>query len=879
MTAPRTRRTLLALGFALLALLTLAVGKVMWTVDARLIPAEIEAATPQSEVLPGWTAFGSVDAVTTLLPAETEREGVEATEAEFGPNGHWLRLVESRSGLPSSDAKLRIWSPGAREAQAEFLFQRALENSELETLLAEGTESIPVDALGRARLARSNLRRWAVAERDGAWGWSLIEPNGAADVEVELVPDFSIDVRVRGQSGAGLEDVGVVVQTVEGRYYSNSEVLISARTDAAGFARIEHVGWIAAFENCSPLEPLRVGLAGLFDERIEIEIEQESPPTAPVEFIAPDGGDVELLTVDADGRALPLEFTGHLALLLCNPADEEDCEMVGEPVTACGRDGRAVFRSVPFGQRFEVWVESPQGVVLSECEYGTSSPRERQVFELPCARPTRVCGRAVNENGRPWARTLLHVSTQDEGRYEYSEGTVRTDDEGRFEFDGFWPDHLEDGFLEAEACGNEESRRDCVPVRLPPPGAGGRAQVACARELVLERVPLLVSGRVTYADGSPGRFVTIEAVLWRRDADRDGSGRPSLLVGLPFTTSDEQGRFELRSELEGELLELVATSSTARSRLLEVSVGSDGIELQLERTGTVRGRILLSPSRVASSLELELYPELNDDREGSGLLWARSTVVDRDGSFEFRDVLSGSWELTVWGEEGELAVVESIDVHPGRLTLDPRLAAIEIPSNFIVLRCIDERGWQALGLRAQVRALGNPSNEPEVLELHGNLLHIPREFLPAEVWLEGREFLALHLPSVETSGTIEFIRAPVLSLDFGTIDPETRRGFALEITSSEPPRMWPDSLECSIDDDGVARSPVPFTGRVDLRLKARVPGLHMKYAEIPVSPSFVILQCGAPPQTVQVRFDAEALRAAIAAERRAHDLFEETNER
>ncbi|MCY3000759.1 MAG: hypothetical protein NTV21_02980, partial [Planctomycetota bacterium] len=60
---------------------------------------------------------------------EAERVAPEAGEAEIDARTQRLRLEEALSGLPVADAAVRIWSPGQREAQAEFLFQRALENS------------------------------------------------------------------------------------------------------------------------------------------------------------------------------------------------------------------------------------------------------------------------------------------------------------------------------------------------------------------------------------------------------------------------------------------------------------------------------------------------------------------------------------------------------------------------------------------------------------------------------------------------------------------------------------------------------------------------------------------------------------------------------
>ena len=211
----------------------------------------------------------------------------------------------------------------------------------------------------------------------------------------------------------------------------------------------------------------------------------------------------------------------------------------------------------------------------------------------------------------------------------------------------------------------------------------------------------------------------------------------------------------------------------------------------------------------------------------------------------------------------------------GHRGTDPRLAAIEIPTNFIVLRCVDERGWQALGLRAQVRALGNPANEPEKLDLHGNILHIPLEFLPAEVWLEGSEFLALHLPSVAESGTLELVRAPILCMDLRGNDLNIPAAYlSLVLTGNDSVAGQPVRLWLDVGIDGTTRSPMRFAGRFDLRLMARVPDLHMNFAEVPVEPSSVVLPGGTAPQTLQVRFDAQALRAAITAERRANGLFD-----
>ncbi|MCY3000760.1 MAG: carboxypeptidase-like regulatory domain-containing protein [Planctomycetota bacterium] len=539
-----------------------------------------------------------------------------------------------------------------------------------------------------------------------------------------------------------------------------------------------------------------------------------------------------------------------------------------------------MFRRVPFGRKFEVQIESPDGVSLSEGVRGVCSPGESLVLELPCDRPTLVRGRAVTENGTPWAGAMLLVSTCDDGLDRCSESTVRTDREGHFEFDGLWPEDLREGFVEAETCGTGDPARGRVRVRLPEPVPSARARVVDAGDVVLERPQLLASGRVVDVDGRPARFANVEAVRSEMVVDPDGWERAREIVTHLSTCTDEQGRFELRGDRSGGRLKLHAKNSTAQSLLLRAPVGPDELELRLERTGSVRGRVVVAPPRSVRSLEVELRFESGDHDLSALLESSFSTSLDREGRFVFHNVPSGLWEASVWGDgEGELATIEAIDVRPGQPTLDPRLAAIEIPANFIVLRCIDERGWQALGLRAQVRLAGAPASEPEEIDLQGNLLRIPLESLPAEVWLEGREFLALHLPSVAESGTLELVRAPILCLDLGSNDLDCHWGLSLVLTASEPLGLLPRRLWCNIGLDGVTRTPMPFRGRVDLQLKARVPGLHMSYVEVPVEPSFLFLPHDAPSQSLNVRFDAKALRAAITAERRAHGLFDEEDGR
>lgn len=147
-----------------------------------------------------------------------------------------------------------------------------------------------------------------------------------------------------------------------------------------------------------------------------------------------------------------------------------------------------------------------------------------------------------------------------------------------------------------------------------------------------------ITGTVKDADGKPirGVKVTVSEVL-----GIDGLGYP--LASEVSDSTDEDGLFELSGLPKGFVTIRCSAESMYQKASFELyDVPSDGITIVMTGTGTVRGKVIFKSGPPKGEIHVNIDPA-GGSRVGS---WGGSARCNPDGSFEFKGVPPGDYELS-----------------------------------------------------------------------------------------------------------------------------------------------------------------------------------------------------------------------------------------
>lgn len=803
--------------------------------------------------------------------SEDVRAADQGEPGSTGPDDEETRLrlsiVRARSGEPVSNATLRVWSPEAANDIAEVDFQVALENSELEKLLARDCESIAVDAEGHAWLAPSKSTRWAMAQTETEWGFAYIGPSGRKESELLVHPDFSLDVRVVDSARRPVAGMTVSARAMEWSDFVWD--LHRARTNADGLARIEHVGWYCSLYELEANRPIRIALATPGPEPVDFEFEVQAPPRERVELVLPEGGSLEVRLLGPAGTVLNEDFVVELSPIRRNPTDPEDYESVGTPATTRGQAGTAVFRGVPLGCEF-----SAQVIVSGASTYhggtgmGPNSRDEKALLEVKCDARTTLRGRVLDDDGQPATGRKLGVEAGDDGRGRVDVGTTTSDANGSFEVTGFVHANLEWLFFDEFTPGT--GLRASGRVRLsgtPLAQALGKDPIDLG-DIRLETLPLIASGRVVDENGTPVKGASVSGRVLRQDTDHPGNQRLEWeFLWSSRPSSDEFGRFELRSKERGESLAVYARSGKAWVGTDAIPLGSTGLELVLAPAGSVIGRIVAEPPLAPQSLSFQLTLSGTRNPEAPPKEDFFSATVGRDGLFAVRFVPAGTYDATVYPTNGgnALATLEGIEVRAGERALDPRLDPIAVRQRGVVLRFVDTKGRRVIDVAGTLSHQGLNPNEVEWWNSRYGELFLPESSLPADLSAGCEGYLTEQLRAVTKSRLVELRRAPRLSLEFKASGALPDADYHLRMIAPEV-RAFQDDVWRPVDLGAAQEFPVPFEGRVRLVLVVQVP--EHGWIDVEIEPASVQIDARVPVQPLRIQLDAERVRTAIEAARR-----------
>jgi hypothetical protein len=663
-------------------------------------PAELRGSAAEDSRL-------RVESTEIVAPADAaiELADVPAIEAPLA-SGIAVRVVLGRSDEPV---------PLAVVAYAEF---KSLRDASVLEVRAKGSplesrvwnvKRYRADPDGVVLLPRTHRFAHAFCEHGDLWGWVELESEPRYEaIPLRLMPDADVAVRVvSGRARAAVAGAEVAL-----RYEvdpESVETLATAFTDASGLARFLHIRQYTSYY-WAHTEKIRVELAGVFagDEGIEID-PADVPPLVELEAGVLTALDVSI--VGLDGR--PVQEAVQVIVGLGSAP-----ENAIKAVSSVAYGGRVAFEQL--GPTLDVALvgrtrHGARTAVVEALTAPNHGGRIPVTLVLSSAGP-RVTGRLLTPDGAPVVERDLVVLLGDAAALARVVADSRTDADGRFE--------LSSGMLSSnEAMTVRLTLKEDAPdlaktLTLDAPVVGERD----LGDLRLERVPLLISGRVVDDGGSP--------VAEARVSNRP---RPSFGAVLDAAPTGADGGFALYGVCAGEIGLHAAHPLYAPAEQFAVP-GARDVELVLHATGAIGGGVLLDEEWLCDFTEVRARPMGADE-------WTENAWVERPGDFVLERLRPGKWAVSiVMEDEGDVGVVVAdVEVVAGRMTRDPRL------------RAVDLRGKAAVKTFRIVDADGEPIRDGEVSHRAPNEL----EWLSSVSIEHGRAHVFTVLPEVDL-----FVRAP-----------------------------------------------------------------------------------------------------------------------
>mgnify|MGYP002621790349 FL=1 len=277
-------------------------------------------------------------------------------------------------------------------------------------------------------------------------------------------------------------------------------------------------------------------------------------------------------------------------------------------------------------------------------------------------------GSVVDARGEPVAGARVRVSNST----WKTQATAR--DDGTFRIEGIKPgDHR----VTASRGWNEDLR---APGETDDSVRGAPVHVVAGEvatvDLVVESQDGRITGRVLDAAGGP---ISDAFVSYRRESDSAaaaaGRGRQSVRWGLwgrePVLTNDD-GAFALEELPPGTYTLRAYRKGGGEAIVEQVEVGSSGVELRMEDTGSISGRVTLA----GGGFPDEFRVTLRDKTTGYS---QADEFYKTDGEFAMTELPAGDFEVVVSSERGDAKTtvrLEGGEEHTGlAIELTPKVRA------------------------------------------------------------------------------------------------------------------------------------------------------------------------------------------------------------
>ena len=248
---------------------------------------------------------------------------------------------------------------------------------------------------------------------------------------------------------------------------------------------------------------------------------------------------------------------------------------------------------------------------------------------------------------------------------------------------------------------------------------------------------LSISGVVRTPLGRPAPFATVTARRGLVTMEAGGGrmisvsfdthvvgGRAGRSPGDLETQADEQGRFVIDGLSEGAYELRGQHAEWAGATLDSVAAGSEGVELELERGGSIVGVVQLPSGMAAEGAMVTASPRAAGGMPGMrmGRAQARSANTDENGRFVLEGVSPGSTALEVSLDGFPTLEGSRVEVQAGRTVKDVTLMLVRGAD--IRGRVLDPEGEPVAGARVELssgsRWMGAMSVDEAVTDADGN---------------------------------------------------------------------------------------------------------------------------------------------------------------
>lgn len=568
-------------------------------------------------------------------------------------------VVDALTQHPVADAEVRWGSLNETGLGVDRTRPRHV--IEPEALLANAHRSTS-DAEGRAVIDASVFPGRVLARKGTSSGTVWADANTARPIVIEMRADLGLVLRVVDGEGKPVAGVPVGLRDSPLEWYG---CLWRGTTDERGLARVSRLQ-----ETERDFGRAFACIDTLLPSAQDVVVDLAAPSPEPVELVLPACGSLSVRIRDARGT---LVVPQSMRLALASDFDRDEGSIawgvaVFDPETLV--DGVAVYPFVELGLEIviEVMVSGRSPEVIAK---GPQRLGERVELVLDIGDPLVVlAGRLVDERGEAIADRMVQAAltgTSDEG-IGYSTEPLRTDRDGRFEqalsFDS--PADLR-GTLVLTPIGSGAAEGTSASLAVDGALLPGRNEVGNVVALDPRR---LASGRVVDDLGAAISNASIHVLAgvgeaWGYDAGVQAS-------------CDASGNFAVQGATRAPQLQITAWhESHASGYPIDVSVGSTGVKIVLERGASIAGRVLVDE---ASLLRRLLVRVGRAEKELEPRTGAERTLLGSDGKFALTRLRSGIVHLEVRDRETKeiLATIEDVRLSPGERTTDGRVETIDL---------------------------------------------------------------------------------------------------------------------------------------------------------------------------------------------------------
>jgi hypothetical protein len=554
----------------------------------------------------------------------------------------------------------------------------ALDNKRLDAWLDATHSSVRTDAAGGAVLdTRLGRECVVVARAPGVLGRARFERDEQGLRQLELWPDAPLEVLVLGPQGAPVAALQVALSV---RSFNAFSAQHFERTDDAGRARFEHIGlFLAQREGTWCVEP-----AGLFDEGARVMLDRAAPPRDVVVLHTPAFGAVELRAWDANGAPLA---SGMAQLVPIEPG----AELGVQPsflhrrleMTSAINNGVARFEPVRVGGELELAVAGEGDSSQTQRIRAPTSQGEVVTAEHRDPRSALVLrARLVDEQGAVLAErdVKCRYTAKRPIDPDMQESEQKSDVQGYVRFPlGSDRAQGEQRTLEFKVEDPNSNVRS-AKIELAAAYAPGEHDLGDVR---LALPPVVAAGRVVDAQGAAVAGAEVFASYMQ--ASPRGGGQ-----GSARARSRADGSFEVRADWSCDEVTLNASLSLALAPRVRVPRGAQGVELVLQASGWIDGRLLLDPA-VASTrprVHARRVDQGDSEDERARSRPTNRTQVQLDGTFRLEPLEPGRYDLDILGDHqfDPLLSLSGFEVPSGAGCADARLPGIDLRGKLTAFR-------------------------------------------------------------------------------------------------------------------------------------------------------------------------------------------------